>query len=131
MLQKGSKKETRDSNGTIVSVPADPLLAPAQVQELEDLFELYVDEAFVKLDLYREHEALKCVNIQMIINLCSFLECFITNYKTVFQKEDKDVWGRPLNACFAFSFYWAFGGHFRASAMRFLDNMMRDFFAKH
>lgn len=69
-----------------MSVPADPLLAPAQVQELEDLFELYVDEAFVKLDFYREHEALKCVNIQMIINLCSFLECFITNYKTVFQK---------------------------------------------
>ena len=37
-------------------------------------------------------------------------------------------WGRAMNAFFAFSFYWAFGGHFKSSAMRFLDNMMREFF---
>ena len=91
---------------------------------------MYVDEALAKLEFYKEHEALKCVNIQLVINLCSFLECFIQKYLQIFQKEDKDVWGRPLNACFSFAFYWAFGGHFRASAMRFLDNMMRDFFAK-
>ena len=41
------------------------------------------------------------------------------------------MWSRPLNCFFAFSFFWAFGGHFKTSAMRFLDNMMRDFFAKH
>ena len=70
------------------------------------------------------------MNIQMIINLCSFLECFIGKYLSILQKDDKDIWSRPLSAFFAFSFYWAFGGHFKASAMRFLDNLMRNFFAK-
>lgn len=50
---------------------------------------------------------------------------------SVLQKDDKDIWSRPLSAFFAFSFYWAFGGHFKVSAMRFLDNTMRNFFAKH
>ena len=44
-------------------IPAQPLLGEAQVKELSDLFDLYVDEALTKLDFYREHEALKCVNI--------------------------------------------------------------------
>ena len=37
---------------------------------------------------------------------------------------------RPLGSFFAFSFYWAFGGHYKASAMKFLDNIMRSFFGK-
>ena len=56
---------------------------------------------------------------------------FITKHLAILQKPNKDIWLRPLSAFFAFSFFWAFGGHFKASGMRFLDNMMRDFFAKH
>lgn len=33
---------------------------------------------------------------------------------------------RPLLACFAFSFFWAFGGHFKASESRFLDRLTGD-----
>ena len=50
-------------------------------------------------------------------------------YLNILRKADKATWQRPLHAFFAFSFYWAFGGHFKASAMRILDAMMRDFFA--
>ena len=50
---------------------------------------------------------------------------------SILQHVNKDIWLRPLGAFFAFAFFWAFGGHFKASGMRFLDNMMRDFFAKH
>jgi len=67
----------------------------------------------------------------MIMSLCSFLEFFIPKYLPLLQKDEKEVWSRPLHAFFSFSFFWAFGGHFKASAIRFLDNMMRDFFAKH
>ena len=66
----------------------------------------------------------------MIMNLCSFLEYFIGKYLGLLQRDEKEQWMRPLHSFFAFSFFWAFGGHFKASAMRFLDNMMRDFFAK-
>ena len=83
------------------------------------------------LELYQESQAMTCVNIQMVINLCSFLESFIIKYLPLLQKDDKDIWSRPLGSFFAFSFAWAFGGHFKVSAIRFLDNMMRNFFAKH
>lgn len=46
------KKEKIDE---IKHVDVGPLLGHAQIQELEDLFELYVDEAFIKLELYKEH----------------------------------------------------------------------------
>ena len=128
--QKGRKREQRDGEET-KQAEVGPLFGPAVIQELDDMFELYVDEALAKLELYQEHQVLKCVNIQLIINLCSFLEGFITRHLTILQRDDKDTWLRPLSAFFAFSFFWAFGGHFKASAMRFLDNMMRDFFAKH
>lgn len=44
-------------------------------------------------------------------------------------KYDKNNrWLRPLKAIFAFSFYWAFGGHYRGTGMRSLDNTMRGYF---
>ena len=51
-------------------------------------------------------------------------------YQVYFSKDKKEIWLRPLNVFFSFSFIWAFGGHYKASASRFLDNMLRDFFAK-
>ena len=91
------------------------------------MFSDYVGEALTKLANYTEHEALKCVEIQLISNLCSFLEYFIERYKAVLQRDDSDTWLRPLTAFFAFSFYWAFGGHY-GKERRFLDNTMRGFF---
>ena len=129
LLRKGKKREIEKEDGTTGKIDLDPILPAPVIQELEDLFELFVDEAFAKLDLYSEHQALKCVPIQMIMNLCSFLECLIKKNLMVLQKESKDIWQRPIHSFFAFSFFWAFGGHFRSSAMRFLDNMMRDFFS--
>lgn len=129
ILKKNRKREHRETAEEGKAV--EPLFSPAVIQELEDMFELYVDEAFAKLELHSEHQALQCVNIQLIINMCSILEYFITKHLAILQKPNKDIWLRPLSAFFAFSFFWAFGGHFKASGMRFLDNMMRDFFAKH
>lgn len=129
ILQKGKKRDARENESKAVEV--GPICVPAVIQELEEMFELYVDEAMRVLELYQESQAMTCVNIQMVINLCSFLECFIVKYLPILQKDDKDIWQRPLGSFFAFSFYWAFGGHFKVSAIRFLDNMMRNFFAKH
>ena len=127
LRQMGKKKEQRENEEA--ATEAGPLFGEAVIQELDDLFELYVDEALSKLELHQERQALQCVNIQLIINLCSFLECFIKRFLNILRKADKATWQRPLHAFFAFSFYWAFGGHFKASAMRILDAMMRDFFA--
>jgi dynein heavy chain, axonemal len=46
------------------------------------------------------------------------------------QREKREVWLRFVNAFFGFAFIWAFGGHYKPSAIRFIDNMMRDFFSK-
>lgn len=129
ILQKGKKREQRENEAKAPEV--GPICVPAVIQELDEMFELYVDEAMRVLELYQESQAMTCVNIQMVINLCSFLESFIIKYLPLLQKDDKDIWSRPLGSFFAFSFAWAFGGHFKVSAIRFLDNMMRNFFAKH
>lgn len=126
------KNKRRDHHQSVEEQKAlEPLLGKEVIQELKDMFELYVDEAFVKLQFWSEHQALQCVPIQLIINLCSILEYFIAKHLSILQKPNKEIWMRPLSAFFAFAFFWAFGGHFKASGMRYLDNMMRDFFAKH
>jgi hypothetical protein len=42
------------------------------------LFELYIDEAFAKTALYLEHQAMPCIQIQIVQNLCGFLEAFFS-----------------------------------------------------
>lgn len=90
ILQKGKKRDARENESKAVEV--GPICVPAVIQELEEMFELYVDEAMRVLELYQESQAMTCVNIQMVINLCSFLECFIVKYLPILQKDDKDIW---------------------------------------
>lgn len=45
-------------------------------------------------------------------------------------EEKKEVWTKKLFNYFGFAFIWGFGSSFRASAVRSVDNVMRDFFAK-
>jgi len=65
-----------------------------------------------------------------VTNLCNFLEYFIKNKNSVPVNELKDVWGKKLNFFFGFSYIWSFGASFKMSAVRYLDNMMREFFGK-
>jgi hypothetical protein len=44
--------------------------------------------------------------------------------------ERKEVWGKKLNFYFGFAFIWGFGASYKTSALRFIDNMLRDFFGK-
>ena len=39
----------------------------------------------------------------------------------------KPEWQRTISFIFGYSFIWSFGANFKSSAVRFLDNMMRDF----
>ena len=98
----------------------------AVVDALNELFELYIDEALSRMAPHREHQAMPCYDMQIVQNLCSFLEAFFTKAPGLPLSAKKEVWVRYLNAYFAYSFFWAFGGHFKSSASRFLDNMMRD-----
>ena len=58
------------------------------------------------------------------------MEYFLARPNALPIKEKKEVWIKYLYAYFSYSFIWAFGGHYRISAVRFIDNMMRDFFSK-
>jgi len=106
------------------------LLEEDAQHELNELFELNVDDAFDKLSALTEHEQLPCVPIQIITCLCNFLETFIRKPSSIPQREKKHFWMKSLNAAFGFSFIWAFGGHYKVSGQRFVDNLMRDFFGK-
>lgn len=44
--------------------------------------------------------------------------------------EKKEVWAKKLNFYFGFSFIWGFGASYKTSAIRFIDNIMRDIFGK-
>ena len=55
ILRRGKKREVEREDGKSVKVDLEPLLPPPVLQELEDLFELFVDEALAKLELYNEH----------------------------------------------------------------------------
>ena len=93
-----------------------PLLKDEIITEIEDMFDAYVNPAFEKLEIHLENQVLPCSKVQIVKNLCAFLEAFIRKYLPALTKEKKDSWRRPLNAFFAFSFIWAFGGHFNIKA---------------
>jgi len=44
--------------------------------------------------------------------------------------EKKEIWSKKINVYFGFSFIWAFGASYKSNAIRFIDNIMRDYFAK-
>lgn len=44
--------------------------------------------------------------------------------------DKKEVWLKKLNYYFGFSFIWGFGASYKASAMRYVDNILREFFGK-
>ncbi len=44
--------------------------------------------------------------------------------------DKKEVWLKKLNLYFGFSFIWGFGASYKTQALRFIDNIMRDFFGK-
>ena len=48
----GRKREPRENEEA--AAEAGPLFGEAVIQELDDLFELYVDEALAKLELHQE-----------------------------------------------------------------------------
>ena len=79
---------------------------------------------------YADQQQLKCEPIQVVKNICNFLEYFLSKPGCLPIREKREIWIKYLNAYFGFSFIWAFGGNYRSSAMRFIDNMMRDFFSK-
>lgn len=59
------------------------------------------------------------------------MEYFLTCHKQAVPIHDKkEVWARKLNFYFGFSFIWGFGASYKTSSIRFIDNIMREFFAK-
>lgn len=101
---------------------------------LENSFRTYVDEAFAKLAAHTEQQQMKCEPVQIVKNICNFLEVFLCRKKELASLlemlKKRDVYLKHLNAYFGYSFIWAFGGHYKVSLIRYLDNMMREFFAK-
>jgi len=75
-------------------------------------------------------QQLVCSPIQIVRNVCSYLEYFISNTSAHPKKENKEGWFKYLNAIFGFSMIWAIGAHYKPHAIRFLDNMLRDFFSR-
>jgi hypothetical protein len=70
-------------------------------------------------------------DIQQVTCLCNFLEYFLVVENGFKKTEKEDIIKKRLGIAFSFSFIWAFGGSFYDSAHRFIDNMMRDNFAKY
>lgn len=69
--------------------------------------------------------------IQTVRCICNFLEHLFTNAKQAVPiEEKKEVWARKLNYYFGFAFMWGFGASYRTAALRFIDNILRDFFGK-
>ena len=63
-------------------------------------------------------------------NICNFLENFLSKNNPELKKDKKEIWIRYIYAYFGFAFIWAFGGHYKPSVVRFLDNLMRENFSK-
>jgi len=71
------------------------------------------------------------VPVQIVRCICNFLEYFMTSSKQAVPINDKkEVWIKKLNFYFGFSFIWGFGSSYKTSALRFIDNFMRDYFGK-
>ena len=81
--QKGRKREQREGEEA-KSGEVGPLLSKALMEKLENMFTLYLTETvWQELERFSEHQVLKCVPIQLVINLCSLLECFIARHLNV------------------------------------------------
>ena len=52
------------------------ILSPDTINELSKLFDEYIDEALNKLTKYQDQQQLKCEPVQIVQNLCKFLEYF-------------------------------------------------------
>ena len=99
---------------------------------LEEQFVIYFDDAVNKLKGHlKDEEPMPTVPIQIVRCICNFLEYLFTHNKNaVPYDEKKEVWAKKLNFYFGFAFIWGFGASYKTTALRFIDNMMRDFFAK-
>ena len=104
-------------------------LRQEQLDFLVNLFEIFVDLAFEKLEHHREKELMPTYPSQNVRCLCNFLEYFIRDDRLQ-TEEKKLVWQKHLNCTFAFSMIWGFGASFGSSAHRYLDTIFRDFFGK-
>lgn len=54
-------------------------------------------------------QPIKTTNLQQVVSLCNFLECFISVEKG-FKAKDDDEKKKILDALFAFSYAWGLGG---------------------
>jgi dynein heavy chain len=55
-----------------------PLLSPDTQQELQLMFDTYVDEAFTKLKPYADQMQMRVEPVQIVKNICNFLETFLS-----------------------------------------------------
>jgi len=80
-----------------------------------DMFNTFLDEAWTKTRSCEE--VMPTVPLQSARSVCNLLEALL-------QRGDK----RKLAAYFGFAFIWGVCGCFKS--LRFVDNMLRDFFGK-
>ena len=89
-----------------------------------------MDEAFTKIATYAADQQLVCVPIQVVKNMCNYLEYFLSNPRVFSLKVERpEEWMRFINCIFGFSMIWAFGSNYKQGALRFLDNIFRDYFS--
>jgi len=102
----------------------------AEKQEfLINLFEMFVDLGFEKMQRLRHMEVMPTTESQGVQCLCNFIEHFIKD-KKIDQEEKKDTWQKQINSAFGFSMIWGLGASFDQPAHRYLDSIFRDFFGK-
>lgn len=71
------------------------------------------------------------VSIQIVKCICNFLEYLFTSHKQAVPiLEKKEIWSKKVSFYFGFAFIWGFGSAYKPNALRFVDNMLRDFFGK-
>lgn len=76
-------------------------------------------------------EQMPTVPIQIARCICNFLEYLFTSHKQAVPiQEKKEVWSKKVLAYFGFAFIWGFGAAYKPNALRFVDNLLRDFFGK-
>jgi len=108
------------------------LLPEEGVDYLNELFEMYVDDAFQHIEKHKATggEVLDTVQIQNVKCLCNFLEYFIKTPHSVPMKEPKDVWQKKLVFYFGYSCIWSFCPSFHTTYQRYLNDIMRELFSK-
>ena len=98
---------------------------------LEDLFNQHLDEGITKAKSVKGEEQMPTVSVQIVKCICNFLEYLFTSHKQAVPiHEKKEVWSKKINFYFGFAYIWGFGAAYKPNALRFVDNMLRDFFGK-